>query len=149
MGNILNEVIGNNSKLILSRIALKLKRDSKEKIKSLKEVSDLTKEEINSLKEYVGEDKSISLINELLKNNENDLINYIMNILESTIGFDNIPTPKTEVEIIDYLLDIKDGSEIIDLYSGTGKIDEILMKNHKKLKIDGYDVNNNLLEIAK
>ena len=28
-------------------------------------------------------------------------------------------------------------------------IDEIFMKNHKNLKIDGYDVNNNLLEIAK
>ena len=149
MGVVLNEINDQKSKLILLGVALKLKRNLKEKIEDLKEISDLTKDEINSLNGDVGKDKSILIINKLLKIDEIDLINYITNILESEVEFDYVQTPKTEAEMIDYLLGIKDGSDVMDLYSGTGMIDEIFMKNHKNLKIDGYDVNNNLLEIAK
>ena len=35
---------------------------------------------------------------------------------------------------MDYLLKIKDGSDILDLYSGIGKIEKILIKNNKNIK---------------
>lgn len=35
---------------------------------------------------------------------------------------------------MDYLLKIKDGSDILDFYSGIGKIEKILIKNHKNIK---------------
>ena len=40
-------------------------------------------------------------------------------------------------------------ADILDLYSGQGKIDEVLIKNHKDIKIDGFELNDGSLEIAK
>src|SRR5699024_5230160 len=86
--------------------------------------------------------------NELLRNEEKDLVNVIIKEAEVKSVF-NMETPKTEAEIMDYLLNIKDGADILDLYSGEGKIEEVLLKNHKNIKVDGFELNDGALEIAK
>ena len=124
-------------------IALKLKRNSKDEIKSLKEL-----EGFNYSFSFLGEERIISMINELLKYDEEDFINEINKESDNKNPFD-LKTPKAEAELMDYLLDIDDGTEILDLYSGEGIIDKVFIKNHKDIKIDGFEINDSALELAK
>ena len=124
-------------------IALKLKRNSKDEIKSLKEL-----EGFNYSFSFLGEERIISMINELLKYDEEDFINEINKESDNKNPFD-LKTPKAEAELMDYLLDIDDGTEILDLYSGERIIDKVFIKNHKDIKIDGFEINDSALELAK
>ena len=135
------------TQLMILGAVLILKRNSKDKIESLKELNNLVSDEIRQSVEYLG-DNAISTINELLKSNEQDLVNEIICKPEVRTAFD-VRTPENEAELMDYLLDIKDGSEIMDLYSGIGKIDEVFVKNHKNITIDGFELNDSALEIAR
>ena len=135
------------TQLMILGAVLILKRNSKDKIESLKELNNLVSDEIRQSVEYLG-DNAISTINELLKSNEQDLVNEIICKPEVRTAFD-VRTPENEAELMDYLLDIKDGSEIMDLYSGIGKIDEVFAKNHKNIAIDGFELNDSALEIAR
>ena len=132
--------------MILGAILI-LKRNSKEKIESLKELNNLVSDNIRQCVEFLG-DSAISTINELLDNDEKDLVDEIMNKPEMKTAFD-VGTPENEAELMDYLLNITDGSEIVDLYSGIGKIDEVFTKNHKNILIDGFELNDSALEIAR
>lgn len=135
------------TQLMILGAVLILKRNSKDKIESLKELNNLVSDEIRQSVEYLG-DNAISTINELLKSKEQDLVNEIICKPEVRTAFD-VRTPENEAELMDYLLDIKDGSEIMDLYSGIGKIDEVFVKNHKNITIDGFELNDSALEIAR
>ncbi len=135
------------TQLMILGAVLILKRNSKDKIESLKDLNNLVSDEIRQSVEYLG-DNAIFTINELLKNNEQDLVNEIICKPEVRTAFD-VRTPENEAELMDYLLDIKDGSEIIDLYSGIGKIDEVFAKNHKNIAIEGFELNDSALEIAR
>lgn len=135
------------TQLMILGAVLILKRNSKDKISSLKEVNDLVSDEIRQSVEYLGE-SAISTINKLLENKEQDLVDEIISKPEIRTAFD-VRTPENEAELMDYLLDIKDGSEIMDLYSGIGKIDEVFARNHKNIVIDGFELNDSALEIAK
>lgn len=135
------------TQLMVLGAVLILKRNSKEKIKSLKELNNLVSDEIRQNIECLG-DNAISIINKLLENNEKDLVDEIIGKLEVRTVFD-FRTPENEAEVMDCLLKIKEGSEIMDLYSGIGKIDEVFVKNHKNISIDGFELNNTALEIAR
>ena len=135
------------TQLMILGAVLILKRNSKDKIESLKELNNLVSDEIRQSVEYLG-DNAISTINELLENNEQDLVNEIICKPEVRTAFD-VRTPENEAEVMDYLLNIKDGSVIMDLYSGIGKIDEVFVKNHKNIAIDGFELNDSALEIAR
>lgn len=136
------------TKLMILEAVLILKRNSKDKIESFEELNNLVSDEIKQCVEYLG-DSAISTINKLLlENDEKDLVNEIISKSDVRIGFD-VRTPENEAELIDYLLNIKDGSEIMDLYSGIGKIDEVFIKNHKNIVIDGFELNDSALEIAR
>lgn len=140
---IMNEFI----QVLILGAALILKRNSKSKIKSLKELDNLVDDEIKNCVGYL-KDSAVRILNELLKIDEEDLVKEIIRKPELKSVYDE-RTPETEAEVIDYLLDIKDGSEVLDLYSGIGKMDEIFIKNHKNIEIDGYELNNTSLEVAK
>ena len=135
------------TQLMILGAVLILKRNSKDKIKTLKELNNLVSDEIRQSVEYLGE-SAISTINKLLENKEQDLVDEIISKPEIRTAFD-VRTPENEAELMDYLLDIKDGSEIMDLYSGIGKIDEVFARNHKNIVIDGFELNDSALEIAK
>lgn len=133
--------------IMILGVALILKRNSKNKIESLKELDNLID---NEMKYYIErmESRAIPTINKLLESEEKDLVNAIINMPEIRTIFD-VRTPENVAEIMDYLLKIKDGSDILDLYSGIGKIEEVLIKNHKNIKIDGFEIRNSSVEIAK
>ena len=135
------------TQLMILGAVLILKRNSKDKISSLKEVNDLVSDEIRQSVEYLGE-SAISTINKLLENKEQDLVDEIISKPEIRTAFD-VRTPENEAELMDYLLDIKNGTVIMDLYSGIGKIDEVFARNHKNIVIDGFELNDSALEIAK
>ena len=135
------------TQVLILGAALILKRNSKSKIKSLKELDNLVDDEIKNCVGYL-KDSAVRILNELLKIDEEDLVKEIIRKPELKSVYDE-RTPETEAEVIDYLLDIKDGSEVLDLYSGIGKMDEIFIKNHKNIEIDGYELNNTSLEVAK
>lgn len=142
-----NGVTNEYTQIIILGAVLILKRNSKEKIESLKELDNLVDDEMkNCIKNL--KNKAIIVINKLLESDEKDLVNLIINKPEIKSVFD-VRTPETEAELMDYLLQIKDGSNILDLYSGMGKIDEILTKKHNNVKIDGFEINDSLLELAK
>ena len=65
------------TQLMILGAVLILKRNSKDKIESLKELNNLVSDEIRQSVEYLG-DNAISTINELLENNEQDLVNEII-----------------------------------------------------------------------
>lgn len=135
------------TQIMILGAALILKRNSKNKIESLKELDNLIDNEMKYCIERM-ENKAIPTINKLLESEEKDLVNAIINMPEIRTIFD-VRTPENVAEIMDYLLKIKDGSDILDLYSGIGKIEEILIKNHKNIKIDGFEIRNSSVEIAK
>ena len=143
-----NGIVNEYTQKMILGVALILKRNSKDKIKSLKELNNLVNTEVLTSVEYLGETRIVKIINELLRNEEKDLVNVIIKEAEVKSVF-NMETPKTEAEIMDYLLNIKDGADILDLYSGEGKIEEVLLKNHKNIKVDGFELNDGALEIAK
>lgn len=124
-------------------MALKLKRAGKKEIKSLKQLRTAS----HSFA-YLGEQKIISVTNDLLQYEDDDLVDAIIRKEDFRSVFD-MKTPETEAELIDYILNIDEGTEILDLYSGEGIIDEIFIKNHKNIKIDGFEINDSMLEIAK
>ncbi len=132
--------------MILGAVLI-LKRNSKNKIESLKDLDDLIDNEMKICIKHL-ESRAITTINKLLENEEKDLVNAIINKPEIRSVLD-VRTPENVAEIMDYLLKIKDESDILDLYSGIGKIDEILTKNHKNIKIDGFEINNSSVEVAK
>ena len=135
------------TQIMILGVALILKRNSKNKIESLKELDNLIDNEMKYCIKRM-ESKAIPTINKLLESEEKDLVNAIINMPEIRTIFD-VRTPENVAEIMDYLLKIKDGSEVLDLYSGIGKIEEILIKNHKNIKIDGFEIRNGSVEIAK
>lgn len=143
-----NGIVNEYTQKMILGVALILKRNSKDKIKSLKELNNLVNTEVLTSVEYLGETRIVKIINELLRNEEKDLVNVIIKEAEVKSVF-NMETPETEAEIMDYLLNIKDGADILDLYSGEGKIEEVLLKNHKNIKVDGFELNDGALEIAK
>ena len=69
-------VNGYTQKMILG-VALILKRNSKDEIKSLKELNNLVNTEVLTSVEYLGETRAVKIINELLRNEEKDLVNVI------------------------------------------------------------------------
>ena len=142
-----NGIMNEFTQVLILGAVLILKRNSKSKIKSLKELDNLVDDEIKNCVGYL-EDSAVRILNELLKIDEEDLVKEIIRKPELKSVYDE-RTPETEAEVIDYLLDIKDGSEVLDLYSGIGKMDEIFIKNHKNIEIDGYELNNTSLEVAK
>ena len=142
-----NGIINEYTQIMILGATLILKRNSKVKIESLNELDGLVDDEIRNSVEYLGS-KSIMTINKLLEFDEKDLVNEIIGKSEVRTAFD-VRTPENEAELMDYLLNIKDGSDILDLYSGIGKIDEVLTKNHKNIKIDGFEINDGTLELAK
>lgn len=142
-----NGIMNEFTQVLILGAVLILKRNSKSKIKSLKELDNLVDDEIKKCVGYM-EDSAVRILNELLKIDEEDLVKEIISKPELKSVYDE-STPETEAEVIDYLLDIKDGSEVLDLYSGIGKMDEIFIKNHKNIEIDGYELNNTSLEVAK
>ena len=133
--------------IMILGVALILKRNSKNKIESLKELDNLIDNEMKYCIKRM-EIRAIPTINKLLESEEKDLVNAIINMPEIRTIFD-VRTPENVAEIMDYLLKIKDGSDILDLYSGIGKIEEVLIKNHKNIKIDGFEIRNSSVEIAK
>lgn len=142
-----NGIMNEFTQVLILGAALILKRNSKSKIKSLKELDNLVDDEIKNCVGYL-EDNAVRILNELLKIDEEDLVREIIRKPELKSVYDE-RTPETEAELIDYLLDIKEGSEVLDLYSGIGKLDEIFTKNHKNIEIDGYELNDTSLEVAK
>lgn len=142
-----NGIMNEYTQIMILGAVLILKRKSKDKIESLKELDNLVNDEMRHCVEYL-ENRAIMIINKLLENDEKDLVNEIISKPEARTAFD-VRTPETEAELMDYLLNIKDGTDILDLYSGIGKIDEILTKNHKNIKIDGLEINDGALELAK
>ena len=135
------------TQIMILGAALILKRNSKNKIESLKELDNLIDNEMKYCIKRM-ESRAIPTINKLLESEEKDLVNAIINMPEIRTIFD-VRTPENVAEIMDYLLKIKDGSDILDLYSGIGKIEEVLIKNHKNIKIDGFEIRNSSVEIAK
>lgn len=142
-----NGVTNEYTQIMILGAVLILKRNSKGKIESLKELENLVDDEMKYGIKNLG-NKAITVINKLLESDEKDLVNLIVNKPEIKSVFD-VRTPDAEAELMDYLLQIKDESDILDLYSGIGKIDEILTKNHKNIKIDGFEINDSSLELAK
>lgn len=142
-----NGISNEYTQIMILGAVLILKRNSKDKIESLKELDNLVNDEMKYCVELL-ENRAIMTINKLLENDENDLANEIISKPEVKTVFD-VRTPETEAELMDYLLQINDGADILDLYSGIGKIDEVLVKNHKSIKIDGFEINDNSLELAK
>lgn len=142
-----NGITNEYTQIMILGAVLILKRNSKDKIESLKELDGLVNEEMKYSVKHL-ENRALPTINKLLENDEKDIVTGIINKPEVRSVFDT-RTPETEVELMDYLLQIKDGTNILDLYSGIGKVDEILSKNHKNIKIDGFEINDSSVEIAK
>lgn len=142
-----NGVINEYAQIMFIGASLVVKRNSKDKLESLNELYNLIS---NEMLYYIRlfENNAVIIINELLKYDEKDLVNEIKKMLEICYWF-NIKTPETVAELIDYLLKVEDGADILDLYSGIGNIDEVLTKNHKNLSIDGFDINDGFVDFAK
>lgn len=142
-----NGISDEYTQIMILGAVLILKRNSKDKIESLKQLDNLVNNEMKYCVEHL-QSKAVMIINKLLENDEKDLVNEITSKPEGRTVFD-VQTHETEAELMDYLLKIEEGADILDLYSGIGKIDQVLIKNHKNIKIDGFEINDNSIELAK
>lgn len=144
----INGILNERTQKTILGIVLILKRKLKEEVKSLKEIKEIIGEDIIKDLYILEEEKVIKVCNELLQNEEKELEKAFLDEPQVKTVFD-VCTPKNEAELMDYILDVKDNSTVLDLYSGEGKIDEVLVNNHKNIKIDGFEINMNYLEMAK
>ena len=73
-----NGIVNEYTQKMILGVALILKRNSKDKIKSLKELNNLVNTEVLTSVEYLGETRIVKIINELLRNEEKNLVNVII-----------------------------------------------------------------------
>ena len=145
-----NGILNEYAQIMILGTTLILKRRLIEEIESLNELDRFINDEMKNHLKCLG-DTAVKVINRLLECDEKDLVNAILNNSEIKSVYD-MQTPETLAELMDYLLEIDDSIDfprILDLYSGTGKIDEVLFRNHKDITIEGFEINDTSIEIAK
>lgn len=129
-------------------IALQQKRNSKNKLETIEEIEATNnQEQVKYAIKFIGEEKALELINNLIELEEEELVKEIIEDTNTKSSID-YSTPETQAELMDYVLEIKGEPHILDLYSGVGKIDNVILKNHKNVKIDGYEIQETSIQMA-
>lgn len=146
-----------NTKIELLGISLILKRNIDQKIlekeinlKQIKEILKKKEDEFNlfqSLLKTLNNEMLLNKIQQLTMLDEQSIIKAI-NFENPVKSFKDTSTSPSLSELMIRITNIKNKTKILDAYSGVGKIDLHILNKYEDIEIIGYEISQELINIA-